>query len=45
MKTTVIIPNYNGMQFLEDFIYSLREQKYDFETIVVDNASGDDSLL
>ena len=45
MKTTVIIPNYNGMQFLEVCLSSLREQKYDFETILVDNASGDDSLL
>ncbi|MBQ5675094.1 MAG: glycosyltransferase family 2 protein [Lachnospiraceae bacterium] len=45
MKTTVIIPNYNGMQFLEACLSSLREQKYDFETILVDNASGDDSLL
>lgn len=33
------------MQFLEACLSSLREQKYDFETILVDNASGDDSLL
>ena len=44
MKTTVIIPNYNGMQFLEACLSSLREQKYDFETILVDNASGDNSI-
>ena len=44
MKTTVIIPNYNGMQFLEVCLSSLKEQKHSFETIVVDNASSDDSL-
>ena len=44
MKTTVIIPNYNGMQFLEACLSSLREQNYSFETILVDNASGDNSI-
>ena len=44
MKTTVIIPNYNGMQFLETCLSSLREQEHMFETILVDNASSDNSI-
>lgn len=44
MKTTVIIPNYNGMQFLEDCLSSLERQNHSFATIVVDNGSADNSV-
>lgn len=44
MKTTIIIPNYNGIQFLEDCLSSLQKQEYAFDTIVVDNGSTDDSV-
>ncbi|MBR1692477.1 MAG: glycosyltransferase family 2 protein [Lachnospiraceae bacterium] len=43
MKTTVIIPNYNGIQFLEPCLSALARQKYAFETIVVENGSTDGS--
>jgi hypothetical protein len=42
---SVIIPNYNGARFLKDCLNSIREQSYrDFEVIIVDNASKDESL-
>jgi len=41
---SVIIPNWNGKQFLAECIDSLREQTFcDFETILVDNGSTDGS--
>ncbi len=41
---SVIIPNWNGKHFLAECIDSLREQTFrDFETILVDNGSTDDS--
>ncbi len=46
MKTSVIIPNYNGMAFLEDCLSTLETNKtadFDFEVIVVDNGSEDGS--
>lgn len=44
MKTTVIIPNYNGIDYLKDCLLSLGESDHDgFETIVVDNGSTDGS--
>lgn len=44
-KTTVIIPNYNGISYLKDCLTFLnRSQKEPFETIVVDNGSDDGSL-
>ncbi len=44
-KVSVIIPNYNGRQFLEECLGALREQTFqDFEVILVDNGSQDDSL-
>ncbi|MGO9434492.1 MAG: glycosyltransferase family 2 protein [Terracidiphilus sp.] len=40
----MIIPNWNGKQFLEDCLSSLRRQTFrDFETILVDNGSTDGS--
>lgn len=45
MKTTVIIPNYNGIKYLKDCLDSLLACKNrDFAIIVVDNGSTDGSL-
>ena len=42
---SIIIPNWNGAKFLPDCLRSLRRQTFDdFETIVVDNGSEDESL-
>jgi len=42
---SVIIPNWNGKRFLEDCMDSLRGQTFqNFETILVDNGSIDDSV-
>lgn len=43
-KTTVIIPNYNGMRFLSDCLEALQKQAHFFEIIVVDNGSKDESV-
>ncbi len=41
---SIIIPNYNGSEYIRDCLESLKEQKYkDFDIIVVDNASEDGS--
>lgn len=46
MKTTVIIPNYNGREYLKNCLDSLKEIiDESFETIVVDNGSKDNSLF
>jgi len=43
-RVSVIIPNWNGARFLPTCLSSLARQTYhDFEIIVVDNASTDDS--
>ncbi|MBQ9064640.1 MAG: glycosyltransferase family 2 protein [Blautia sp.] len=43
-EVSVVIPNYNGRAFLDGVLRSLRSQREtDFETIVVDNGSTDDS--
>lgn len=45
-QVSVIIPNYNGREFLRECLVSLKCQRFqDFEVILVDNASTDDSLL
>jgi len=42
---SVIIPNWNGAHHLPECLGSLAEQTFrDFETVVVDNGSSDDSL-
>ncbi len=42
---TVIIPNYNGRDFLKTCMDALADQTCsDFETLVIDNASSDDSV-
>ena len=41
-KVTVIIPNYNGLKFMEPCFAALERQNYrDFDILVVDNASTD----
>lgn len=41
---TVVIPNYNGMPFIEKCLLSLKKQTFsDFNIILVDNASEDGS--
>lgn len=42
-KTTVVIPNYNGMAYLQDCLSSLQAQEHNFDIIVVDNGSKDES--
>ena len=45
MKATIVIPNLNGAGWLRDSIESIWAQtEQDFELIVVDNASTDESL-
>lgn len=45
MEATVVIPNYNGIQYLKDCLDSLREQsRQDFRVILVDNGSADGSV-
>jgi GT2 family glycosyltransferase len=44
MLVSVIIPNYNGSRFLRDCLDSLSRQSFkNFEVIVIDNASTDNS--
>jgi GT2 family glycosyltransferase len=44
-KASVIIPNYNGAHLLETCLGALRRQTFrDFETVLVDNASTDESV-
>ncbi len=44
-EVTVVIPNYNGLRFLTECIGSLNRQTFhDFEVIVVDNGSSDESV-
>lgn len=44
LKVSVIIPNYNGIQFLHGVLSTLREQTFrDFEIVLVDNGSTDGS--
>lgn len=45
VTVSIVIPNYNGSRLLPTCLDSLRAQTYrDFEIIVVDNASTDDSV-
>ncbi len=44
-KVTVIIPNYNGLAYMEDCMEALKTQScQDFEVLVVDNGSQDASV-
>ena len=43
--TTVIIPNYNGLRFMEECMAALKAQTYrNFKILVVDNGSTDGSV-
>ena len=45
-EVSIVIPNYNGMGYLKDCLDSLEVQSMrDFETILVDNGSEDESCL
>ena len=44
IKTTVIIPNYNGMNYLPDCLASLEALEESFAVCVVDNGSTDGSV-
>lgn len=45
IRTTVIIPNYNGLKFMENCLNSLERQTVkDFRILVVDNGSSDGSV-
>ncbi|MBQ4036141.1 MAG: glycosyltransferase, partial [Paludibacteraceae bacterium] len=46
MKTAVVILNWNGRKFLEDFLPSVCRDSVsdDSEVVVADNGSTDDSL-
>ena len=44
-KASVIVVNFNGMPYLETCLSSILNQNYqDFEVILVDNCSSDESL-
>ena len=45
VRTTIIIPNYNGLKFMEPCFASLKEQtQKNFKILVVDNGSTDGSV-
>lgn len=44
IKTTVVIPNYQGINYIEDCLNSVYKSSIPLEVIVVDNASTDGSL-
>lgn len=45
IRTTIIIPNYNGLKFMEPCLESLKRQTVkDFKLLVVDNGSTDGSV-
>ena len=45
-RVSVIIVNYNGRDYIQRCLESMSKQKYDnFEIVIVDNASQDDSLI
>jgi glycosyltransferase involved in cell wall biosynthesis len=44
MKFTIITPNYNGAEYIEECVKSVARQKVDFEHIIIDGGSTDLSL-
>jgi glycosyltransferase involved in cell wall biosynthesis len=47
MKFSIIVPTYNSEAYIEELMNSLKDQTYDsndFEVIVVDDCSSDDTL-
>ena len=46
VKVSIILPNYNHAKYLQDRLDSIFNQTYqNFEVIILDDASTDDSLL
>ena len=44
-RVSVVVPSWNGREQLDEVLESLEAQRYrDFETIVIDNGSDDNSL-
>ncbi len=44
-RVSVVVINYNGRRYLDELLGSLRAQTFDdFETLLIDNASQDDSV-
>ncbi len=44
-RVSVVIPNYNGMKYIDDCLRSLKKQTFrDFDVIIVDNGSTDGSI-
>jgi GT2 family glycosyltransferase len=43
-ELTIIIPNYNGIQFLEGCFVSLESQNYPCKVVIIDNGSDDGSV-
>ncbi len=44
-KVTIVIPNYNGLSFMEPCFQALERQSCrDFQVLVVDNGSTDGSV-
>ena len=43
-QATVVIPNWNGMKYLERCLTSLQDQEASFDIILVDNGSEDESV-
>lgn len=44
MKISVVVPNWNGAEFLADSLRSIENQSLEADIIVVDNGSTDDSI-
>jgi len=45
-KVSIVIPNYNGKKYIKECFDALKTQNYrDFDLILVDNGSKDDSLI
>lgn len=44
MKTAIIIPNWNGLDYIEECLHSLAKQTQPHTVIVVDNGSTDGSM-
>ena len=43
-KVSVVMPNYNKAEYIYDAVYSVLMQDFDFELVLVDNCSTDESL-
>ena len=43
-RISVIVANYNGESFIKDCISSILKEENDFELLVIDDKSADDSV-